>query len=69
MLTRIWRSYEGKIFDRDGRVVINKIVRTKSGRRDKRYKGEFVIGYDNHDKPNKFKTLVRDLRNMRLGRG
>lgn len=67
MITRIWRNYEGIIFNRDGRVIINKIVRTKSGRKDKRYSGQFIIGYDDNDKPNKFRTLVHDLRNMRLG--
>jgi hypothetical protein len=69
MINRIWRNYEGKIFERDGRVVIHKIVRTKSGRKDKRYLGDYVIAYDEHDKANKFKTLVNDLRNMRIGRG
>lgn len=68
MIKRIWRNYEGTIFDRDGRVVIHKIVRTKSGRKDKRYIGDYVIAYDKDDRPTKFKTLVNDLRNMRIGR-
>lgn len=68
MIKKIWRNYEGTIFNRDGRVVIHRIVRTKSGRKDKRYIGDYVIAYDQHDRPNKFKTLVNDLRNMRIGR-
>lgn len=67
MLTRIWRNYEGVIFNTDGRVIIKKIVKTKFGRKDKRYLGEYIISYDEHDKPKRFKTLVNDLRNMRLG--
>ena len=69
MITRVWRNYEGTIFNRDGRVVIHRIVRTKSGRKDKRYLGDYVISYDSNDNPTKFKTLVNDLRNMRLGNG